>query len=670
MSRNSDPKTTVWRNIFQLIVPHKKRFIWVVVLSLLGTGASLIEPLIYREAINDVAGVFVKQAKDSVRHEFNLISQQDELIPSTDTVPVNAPKDSVIKKKIAGKRASARERKRQAKPKVIEPHTASHVASRSPEQALDTLLWAVFYLFLINFIGTIIWRIGENTNVKLSCYIEQHFIQSTFAHVLNLPLSFFSKRTTAALSKQIDQSEEVSSVVNGISQQILPELISLAGILAIMFWQNLTLTAIALIIVPFYLLIAWRSAKRLESGLSGYYEKWEEVFSRIQDGIAGIKTVKLSGAENREIEILDHDADKAYFDYIKRSKLGNKYVFWETMLTHVSTALVLGYGGYLTLQNKITPGDVVMFVAYLDRLYSPIDSLASLWVTLQQNIASIARAFRLLDFKMEKRSGSRLSMRAGRIEFRDVHFGYNPDREILKGISIIFEPGKITAIVGPSGAGKTTTVDLLVKLYEPDSGQILIDGQNIGELDADSVRQQIGVVATDGVVFRGTLADNIRYKRPAASADEVQKAAYSAGLNSALERLPEGLQTVVGESGIGLSVGERQRLQIARVLAAQPKILILDEATANLDFATELEIKKTVDAIRKQTTIIIIAHRYSMVRDADKVIVISDGEVREQGSPQQLIEKGGWFAAFSRASEDEPTGDEESEESGDESEES
>jgi ABC-type multidrug transport system fused ATPase/permease subunit len=214
---------------------------------------------------------------------------------------------------------------------------------------------------------------------------------------------------------------------------------------------------------------------------------------------------------------------------------------------------------------------------------------------------------------------------------------------------LTFEPGKVTALVGPSGAGKTTAVDLLVKLYEPKSGEILIDGQNINQLDPDSVRKQIGVVATDGVVFRGTLADNIRYKRPSATDKEVKKAALAAGLESALNRLTDGLQATVGESGIGLSVGERQRLQIARVLVAQPRILVLDEATANLDYATELEIKKTVDEIRKENTVIVIAHRYSMVKDADHVIVLEDGEISEQGTPDDLIEKGGWFADFSKA---------------------
>jgi len=649
MSVEKNIKTTVWQNIFKLILPYKNKFFWVVLLSLLGTGATLVEPLIYREAINDVAGLFVKQAKEDVRKEMGVEAEEEGLFPTTDENVVAPPsKDSIEKRNAAGKIKKISVKKSHKKKK--EPHTQTHVASRSPEQALDTLIWAVVFLFLINLIGTIIWRIGENNNVKLSCLIEQRFIQNTFSHVLSLPLGFFSKRSSAAVAKQIDQSEEVSAIVNGFAQQILPEIISLLGILIIMFWQNVSLTAVALIIIPFYLIIAWRSAKKLESGLSDYYERWEDVSTKIQDALIGIKTVKLSGAEERESYNLKNVSTEAYKDYVKRSKLSNKYVFWETLLTHLSTALVLGYGGYLTLQNKLTPGDVVMFVAYLDRLYSPIDSLASLWVSLQQNIASIARAFKLLGYSAEEKFTDQLQIKNGKIEFKNVHFGYSSDREVLKGISFVCEPGKITALVGTSGAGKTTTVDLLLKLFDPSSGEIYIDGQNISRLDTSSVRKQIGTVATDGMVFSGTLADNIRYKRPDATDAEVEKAAIDAGMEKTLERLPDGLQTEVGESGIGLSVGERQRIQIARVLVAQPRILILDEATANLDYATEIEIKKTIEEIRKENTVVIIAHRYSMVNDADYVIVLSDGQIIEEGSPEELIEKKGWFADFANSS--------------------
>jgi len=352
-------------------------------------------------------------------------------------------------------------------------------------------------------------------------------------------------------------------------------------------------------------------------------------------------------------------SDEAYRDYVNRSRLANKYVFWETMLTHLSTALVLGYGGYLTLQNKLTPGDVVMFVTYLDRLYGPIDSLASLWVNLQQNIASMARAFRLLDHGIEEKTGTSLDIRHGRVEFREVRFSYTPEREILKGVSFVLAPGKATALVGASGAGKTTAVDLMLKLFEPSAGEILIDGQKLAGLDASSVRSQIGMVSTDGAIFSGTLADNIRYKRPTASDTEVRQAAEAAGLLTTLERLPDGLNSLVGENGMGLSVGERQRIQIARVLLAQPRILVLDEATANLDFATEAEVKKTIEEIRRENTVLIIAHRYNMVRDADHVIVLSDGEVADQGNPTELIHRGGWFADFAHSTEEDQEANEE-----------
>ncbi len=241
MAIKKDLKKEVWKHLFRLILPHRKKFLWVVTLGLLSTGASLVEPLIYREAINDVAGLFVKQARENAQKDLGLDPAETDSIHAM--VEEEAP---------AARRPITH---------PPEPHTQGHVAARSPSQALKTLLWAVALLFLINLIATLLWRIGENTNTRLSCLIEQRFIQSTFAHVLNLPLAWFGKRSSAAIAKQIDQSEEVTGIVNGFSQQILPELISLLGIVIIMFWQNVALTSVALVTIPFYVLIAWRSAE-------------------------------------------------------------------------------------------------------------------------------------------------------------------------------------------------------------------------------------------------------------------------------------------------------------------------------------------------------------------------------------------------------------------------
>jgi ABC-type multidrug transport system fused ATPase/permease subunit len=636
MPTQQPSKSDVWKNIAGLFLTNKKSLALVVFISLLSTGANLVEPLVYREAINDISGVFVQRAKDEASNQLtDTTSVASDSVDVADDTGVNEEEPSVLDVVTSRK----------------EKHGKNSVAPRTPEQAITTLLWAVGLIFLVNILGHILAWVGENLNVKFACQIEQGFIQRTFAHVLKMPLPFFSKRSSAALSKQINQSEEVSSIVNGVSQQILPEIISLLGILTIMFWQNSTLTWLALIVIPFYLFIAWRSANQLETGLNEYYDRWEEVSTRMQDALGGIKTVKLSGAEDFEAAKFKTISSKAYFEYIKRSKLANKYVFWESALTKIASALVLGYGGYLTLENQLTPGDVVMFVAYLDRLYDPIDNLATLWVNMQQNVASISRAFKLLKGGDEEKRGVELKIEKGKIEFDNVHFGYNTNKEVLKSLSFTIQPGKVTAIVGGSGAGKTTAVDLLMKLYEPQLGKIFIDGQDLSLADPASVRSQIGMVAADGAIFRGTLADNIRYKKGEATNEEVQAAAEAAGLKVTLERLPDGLQTIVGESGFGLSVGERQRIQIARVLVAKPKVLILDEATANLDYATEAEVKKTVEEIRKENTVIVIAHRYSMVRDADQVIVLSQGKITEQGTPDELNKRDGWFTKFAKAAE-------------------
>jgi len=626
MTLPSASKKNTWKSLFDIVLPYKKKLLMVIFIGLISTGATLLEPLIYREAINDITGVFIGRAVNE--------AQADSLSTEIEVNPII----SFFQERLSDVQK--------------EPHGHSYVASRTPGQAIQTLMWAVILLFIVNMIGRIFQRIGENLNVRISSTIEQNFIYSTFNHVLKLPLDFFTKRSSAALSKQINQSEEVSVVVSGFSQQILPEFISLTGILLIMFTQNIPLTMIALVIIPFYMWIAIRSAKKIEASLPLFYEQWENVSSRIQDALSGIKTVKLSGAELREAERLNKICGDAYQDYIKRIKLTSRNIFWQSTLTRLSSALVLGYGGYLALIRQLTPGDVVMFVAYLDRLYTPIDTLANLWINLQQNAASIQRAFNLRAQGLEEKKGTDFIIRQGKIEFKNVHFGYVSTREVLKGITFSILPGKVTAIVGGSGAGKTTTVDLLLKLYEPSSGEILIDDKPLDHIAASSMRRQVGMVAADGNIFRGSLAENIRYKNPLATEAETIAAATGAGLFHTLERLPEGLLTQIGEGGVGLSVGERQRLQIARILISHPRILVLDEATANLDYATEKEIKLTIKEVSKENTVIIIAHRYSMVRDADHVIVLSDGNVIEEGTPEQLQSNNGWFSHFATTSDE------------------
>ena len=599
----------VFKALYLLAAKRRLQFFFIMLFSFLATGADLIQPLLYKFAIDDVAGLFVGRP-------------------------------------IRERRADGAEQPTGPR----EAHSRGYIAPRTPEQTFSTLIWVVAGMFAISVGGYFFSLRSDFISAKAASEMEAEIIQSTFGHVLRMPLEFFTKRTSASLAKRIDQSDQVAPVVHAFSQQIAPEAVRLVGICAIMLTQSWEMTLVAMSLLPMYLWIARKSALRLQTNLGPYYELWENISARILDALSSIKTVKLSGAEPREQERLKNEAEHAYETYLARIRAAQRYYLSQSVLSNLSKAMVLGYGGWLVLRRKLTPGDVVMFVAYLDRLYSPVDALNSIAVNLQQQLTSLQRAVRLLETGPVEAVGDDLAPGPGCVEFRDVHFGYVPEREVLKGLTFKLQPGKVTGLVGPSGAGKTTTADLVMKLWEPNSGDILIDGQSLKTAGPSAVRRTVGLVATDGAVFRGSLAENIRYKRPTATDEEVLAAAQAAGLGRTLERLPDGLNTEIGERGIGLSVGERQRLQIARMLADKPRLLVLDEATANLDYATETEVKQALLELRPKPTMLVIAHRFTMVKEADYVYVLKEGRVAEEGTPEDLIAAGGWFAELARQS--------------------
>ncbi len=605
-------------------------FILVAVLVSLGTGAGLLEPWIYRAIIDDIAGVFVappalakaeKIAESVVVHDTHLRDSGARILKA----PLQKHHDRARRRSLA---------------------------ARTPREAVTTVLLGAVLLLLTRLIAEALRIAGDNRASILGNEIERGFITRTFSHVLRLPLAYFSRRASGAVARQIDQSDQIAPVFNAFAQELWPDLFTLAAALAILLSVNWELAAIALVAVPVYGIVTWRMTRRLETGLDDYYELWDDVSSRIQQSVAGIKTIQSHGTVSHEERQLDGASRNAYSAYLSRNRLQNRYSYIQETVVALSKAGIVALGGVKALRHQLTPGDVVLFLQYLDLLYQPIQGLTELYTSLQQRVGAFRRAQRLL--AAEEAPGEDhppFRPEGGEIEFSDVRFAYDSKRPVLDGVSLKIARGEKVGLVGPSGAGKTTLTDLLSGLYVPQSGTIRIDGQSLDEVAPSSLRSAVRGVAADGMLFRASIRENIRYGRLEAGEQEILEAARLAGLEPLLTRLPDGLDTTVGERGVELSVGERQRVLLARAFVARPTILILDEATANLDFKTEQAVKEALEEISKGRTTIVIAHRRSMLTEVDRVLVLRGGRIEQDGPPALLAQVDGYFREMMRASD-------------------
>ncbi len=603
--------------------PEVRRFARVAVLVSLGTAASLFEPWIYRAIVDDVAGVFIaprsfleaERAVTGFEGTFRHFEHSGKRIFRAPLRP----------------HAKAEPERRKLKP-------------RTTQQAVATVVLGAILLLITNLLSDLCRLRGDNLSARLANGIERRYIVRVFRHVMHLPLTFFSKRASGAVARQIDQSDNVAPVFTAAAQEVWPDFFSLIAIVGIVSALNWQLAAIALIAVPVYLAVTWRMTRQLATRLEDYYALWDEVSSRIQQAVAGIKTVATHGTAEHEVRRLDEACEHAYATYLERNRIENRYVLIQQAIITASKAVALLLGGMKALQHQLTPGDVVLFLAYLDQIYSPIEGLTGLYASLQENASSLRRSERLLHVRRAPGEGlPAFEPQGGGIEFENVTFGYVRDQPVLDGVSLRIRPGERVGLVGPSGAGKTTLADLLVGLYRPQRGEIRIDGQLVSQVSPSSLRAAVRGVAVDGMIFRMSIASNIRYGRLDASEEEVAEAARAAGLEPLLERVRDGLDTEVGERGFQLSAGERQRILLARAFLARPTVLLLDEATANLDFKSEAAVKQDLEAMARGRTTLLIAHSRSMLTDLDRVLVLRDGRIEQDGTPEGLTQVDGYF---------------------------
>lgn len=469
-----------------------------------------------------------------------------------------------------------------------------------------------------------------------------------FDNLQTLSLRFFDQNSHGDLmSRLTNDVENVNTVLAESATQLVSGILSLVGVAAMMLWLNLRLGLLTLTVLPVmvFLLMRW-VAPRTRSGFRAQQAALGKLNGLIEETVTGQRVVKAYHREQMVLAEFDR-ANGAVRRAATRAQIlagfmGPLFNF----VNNIGLALVAGVGGWMALQGLATIGSIAGFINYSRQFSRPLNEIANLYNAIQSAIAGAERVFAMIDEKpdlVDAPNAKPLPAIQGDVVFDDVNFGYTKDAPVLKNITLHAKPGQIIALVGPTGAGKTTIVNLLTRFYDINSGRITIDGYDLRTLQQDDLRRQLGIVLQDTFLFSGTVLDNIRYGRLEASEAEVIAAAKLANADQFIHRLPQGYATHLSERASNLSQGQRQLLAIARAILADPRILILDEATSSVDTRTEFHIQEAMRRLMAGRTSFVIAHRLSTIRDADQILVINHGEIIERGTHTELLAQGGFY---------------------------
>ncbi|WP_200828509.1 ABC transporter ATP-binding protein [Mycobacterium sp. 3519A] len=464
--------------------------------------------------------------------------------------------------------------------------------------------------------------------------------------VHRMPLSYFdSRRRGEVLSRVTNDVDNIQQSLSMTISQLLTSVLTVVAVLVMMLTISPLLTLLTVITVPLSLLVTRAIARRSQKLFVAQWTNTGKLNAHIEETYSGFTVVKTFGHRARALEQFSEANDDVYHASFGAQFFSGLVGPATTFVGNLSYVAVAVVGGVQVATGQITLGSIQAFIQYVRQFNQPLTQVAAMYNTLQSGIASAERVFDLLDAEEESQDPDVTlpAVNGGRVEFQHVDFSYRPGTPVIEDLSLVAEPGSTVAIVGPTGAGKTTLVNLLMRFYEVDSGRILIDGVDISTVDRRSVRSQIGMVLQDTWLLGGSIYDNIAYGKPDASQDEVVAAAKAAYVDRFVHTLPDGYQTVVSDDGGNISAGEKQLITIARAFLARPQLLVLDEATSSVDTRTELLIQHAMRELRRGRTSFIIAHRLSTIRDADVILVMEAGRIVERGSHEELLAKHGAY---------------------------